>query len=79
MSAPAKATVRTVLSLAELLSDHPTPQPCLIEPGLLPSQGILFSVANPRSENPFWPPICLWLLPPVATMLGLTYRPPNAS
>src|SRR5438132_7951333 len=49
MSAPAKTPLRTVLSLAELLSDHPTPEPCLIEPGLLPSQGILFLGDEPKS------------------------------
>ena len=49
MSAPAKATARAVLSLAELLSDHPQPEPCLIEPGLLPSQGILFVGGEPKS------------------------------
>src|SRR5438128_4712988 len=48
MSAPAKAPARAVLSLAELLSDHPQPEPCLIEPGLLPSQGILFLGGEPK-------------------------------
>jgi hypothetical protein len=51
MSAPtsAKAPHRTVLSLAELLTDHPQPQPCLIEPSLLPSQGILFCGGEPKA------------------------------
>src|SRR3989442_120728 len=49
MSAPAKTPLRAVLSLAELLSDHPTPEPCLIEPGLLPSQGILFLGGEPKT------------------------------
>src|SRR2546425_4776321 len=49
MSAPTKAPLRAVLSLAELLSDHPTPEPCLIEPGLLPSQGILFLGGEPKA------------------------------
>ena len=35
MNAPAKTSNRTVLSLAELLTDHPQPEPCLIEPSLL--------------------------------------------
>src|SRR6266700_1880608 len=48
MSAPAKAPNRT-LSLAELLTDHPQPEPCLIEPSLLPSQGILFLGGEPKS------------------------------
>ena len=43
------STTRAVLSLAELLSDHPVPQPCLIEPGLLPSQGILFIGGEPKA------------------------------
>ncbi len=53
MTAPtrAKAPNRTVLSLAELLTDHPQPEPCLIEPSLLPSQGIFFSAANRSPEN----------------------------
>jgi hypothetical protein len=49
MSAPAKAPNRTVLSLAELLTDHPQPEPCLIEPSLLPSQGIFFLGGEPKS------------------------------
>src|SRR5438552_5059070 len=49
MSAPSKTPPRTVLSLAELLADHPKPEPCLIEPGLLPSQGILFIGGEPKS------------------------------
>src|SRR5437763_4396860 len=42
MSAPSITSVGAVLSLAQLLTDHPKPEPCLVEPGLLPSQGILF-------------------------------------
>src|SRR5881396_3383079 len=49
MSAPAQTPVRAVLSLAELLTDHPKPEPCLIEPGLLPSQGILFLGGEPKA------------------------------
>src|SRR3989442_5567717 len=49
MSASAKTPARSVLSLAELLSDHPQPEPCLIEPGLLPSQGILFLGGEPKA------------------------------
>ena len=49
MSAPTEAPARAVLSLAELLSDHPKPEPCLIEPGLLPSQGILFLGGEPKA------------------------------
>ena len=38
-----KSSAATVLSLAQLLEQQPaTPQPCLVEPGLLPQQGILF-------------------------------------
>ena len=48
MSAPSKAPTRTVLSLAELLTDHPNPEPCLIEPGLLPFQGIPFLGGEPK-------------------------------
>jgi RecA-family ATPase len=44
-----QAPRRTVLSLAELLADHPQPEPCLIEPSLLPSQGILFCGGEPKS------------------------------
>ena len=39
---------RTVVSLAELLHDHPTPAPSLIEPGLLPAEGILFVGGEPK-------------------------------
>ena len=52
MSAPVKAPPRAVLSLAELLSDYPQPEPCLIEPGLLPSQGILFLGGEPKASTP---------------------------
>jgi len=37
-----------VLSLGELLTLQPAPQPCLIEPGLLPQQGIFFCGGEPR-------------------------------
>jgi hypothetical protein len=37
-----------VVSLGELLRAGPVPQPCLIEPGLLPSQGILFCGGEPK-------------------------------
>lgn len=39
----------SVLSLAELLADRHAPEPCLIEPGLLPSQGILFIGGEPKA------------------------------
>jgi len=39
----------SVLSLAQLLEQQPpTPPPCLIEPGLLPPQGILFVGGEPK-------------------------------
>lgn len=39
----------TVLSLAQLLEQQsPAPQPCLVEPGLLPMQGILFVGGEPK-------------------------------
>ena len=37
-----------VLSLGELLLLQPAPQPCLIEPGLLPPQGIFFCGGEPK-------------------------------
>lgn len=37
-----------VVSLAQLLQDRPTPKPCLLEPGLLPHQGILFVGGEPK-------------------------------
>src|ERR1700729_4612953 len=44
-----KAPATTVLSLAQLLEQHPAkPQPCLVEPGLLPPQGILFVGGEPK-------------------------------
>jgi hypothetical protein len=39
----------SVLSLAQLLEQQPpTPPPCLVEPGLLPAQGILFVGGEPK-------------------------------
>ncbi|HMC58164.1 MAG TPA: AAA family ATPase, partial [Candidatus Solibacter sp.] len=39
----------TVLSLAQLLQQQPpTAPPCLVEPGLLPPQGILFVGGEPK-------------------------------
>jgi len=44
-----KAPAATVLSLAQLLEQHsPAPPPCLVEPGLLPAQGILFVGGEPK-------------------------------
>jgi hypothetical protein len=44
----AKTTAPAVLSLGELLQQQPAPQPCLIEPGLLPPQGMLFVGGEPK-------------------------------
>jgi hypothetical protein len=38
----------TVLSLAQLLEQQPATTPCLVEPGLLPAQGILFVGGEPK-------------------------------
>jgi hypothetical protein len=44
-----KVPAATVLSLAQLLEQQsPTPPPCLVEPGLLPAQGILFVGGEPK-------------------------------
>lgn len=44
-----KSSPATVLSLAQLLERQPpTPPPCLVEPGLLPPQGILFVGGEPK-------------------------------
>ena len=44
-----KPPADTVLSLAQLLEQRsPAPPPCLVEPGLLPSQGILFVGGEPK-------------------------------
>jgi AAA domain len=44
-----KASPPTVLSLAELLEQQPpTPPPALVEPGLLPAQGIWFVGGEPK-------------------------------
>jgi len=51
MSAPArqKDAGPSVLSLAQLLEQQPpTAPPCLVEPGLLPPQGILFVGGEPK-------------------------------
>jgi hypothetical protein len=43
-----KTPVATVLSLAQLLEQQSAvPPPCLVEPGLLPAQGILFVGGEP--------------------------------
>src|SRR5437899_11998770 len=43
------SSVATVLSLGQLLEQQsPTPPPCLVEPGLLPAQGILFVGGEPK-------------------------------
>ncbi len=44
-----KVPTATVLSLAQLLEQQsPAPPPCLVEPGLLPAQGILFVGGEPK-------------------------------
>lgn len=44
-----KASPTSVLSLAQLLEQQPpTPPPCLVEPGLLPAQGIWFVGGEPK-------------------------------
>jgi hypothetical protein len=50
MSEPAakKSANSTVLSLAQLLEQQPSTAPCLVEPGLLPAQGILFVGGEPK-------------------------------
>ena len=47
-AAAPQSPVATVLSLAQLLQQQPaTPPPSLVEPGLLPPQGILFVGGEP--------------------------------
>ena len=43
-----RPTAAGVLSLGQLLEQSPTPAPALIEPGLLPSSGILFVGGEPK-------------------------------
>ena len=45
---PQSPTSSTVRSLAELLHQQPVAMPSLIEPGLLPAQGILFLGGEPK-------------------------------
>src|SRR5579859_1804830 len=48
-SASQKNAEPSVLSLAQLLEQQPpTAPPCLVEPGLLPPQGILFVGGEPK-------------------------------
>jgi RecA-family ATPase len=48
-SANSKPSGPTVLSLAQLLEQQPSAAPaCLVEPGLLPAQGILFVGGEPK-------------------------------
>jgi hypothetical protein len=43
------SSIATVLSLGQLLEQQsPSPPPCLVEPGLLPAQGILFVGGEPK-------------------------------
>ena len=47
--AAAESAEPAVLSLAQLLVQQPpAPPPCLVEPGLLPPQGILFVGGEPK-------------------------------
>ena len=49
ISQPAQpAKHATVLPLAQLIEQPLPPMPCLIEPGLLPAQGILFVGGEPK-------------------------------
>src|SRR6201982_568541 len=43
-----KSADSTVRSLAQLLEQQPPTTPCLVEPGLLPAQGILFIGGEPK-------------------------------
>jgi AAA domain len=43
-----KSADSTVRSLAQLLEQQPPATPCLVEPGLLPAQGILFIGGEPK-------------------------------
>jgi AAA domain len=45
---PKSPTSSTVRSLAQLLEQQPTATPSLVEPGLLPAQGILFLGGEPK-------------------------------
>src|SRR5271168_5632100 len=48
-TASKKSPEATVLSLAQLLQQQPaSAPPCLVEPGLLPPQGILFVGGEPK-------------------------------
>jgi hypothetical protein len=48
-AASTKAASPTVLSLAQLLQQQPSTAPaCLVEPGLLPPQGIFFVGGEPK-------------------------------
>src|SRR5207248_687961 len=48
-AAATKSASPTVLSLAQLLEQQPSSAPpCLVEPGLLPPQGILFVGGEPK-------------------------------
>jgi len=47
-AAPKTPAPPAVLSLGQLLQDPLPPQPCLVEPGLLPPQGILFVGGEPK-------------------------------
>ena len=47
-AAPAAAAAPTVQSLGELLTQQPVHTPALVEPGLLPAQGLLFVGGEPK-------------------------------
>jgi hypothetical protein len=64
----------TVLSLGQLLEQQSSaPPPCLIEPGLLPAQGIRLWAGNRKLANRCWSPIWRCRSQPDATGWGFRF------
>jgi hypothetical protein len=63
LSGPAKQSLEaTVLSLAQFLQQQPaSAPPCLVEPGLLSPQGILFVDGEQDRQIPVVANLALWL------------------
>src|SRR6516162_5011653 len=73
---PQSPTSSTVCSLAQLLNQQPVAMPSLVEPGLLPAQGILFLGGEPNLGKSLW--VANLALSLAAGVDSLGFHIPNA-